>query len=110
MRAAVRRHTITRMLSVARDPLSDQTPGSSPYDYAGNNPLAFVDPTGLFDCPMAAKSQSRPNDACVGDGLNSLVYSPKGIFLGTDDWGLEGEPLIMAENDFRQGMPHGEAL
>lgn len=61
----------------------------SPYNYVQNNPISRVDPTGALDNP---------------------IYGTDGIFLGTDDRGLQGEAIVMDAQEFRQGMSHEEAL
>ena len=77
------------------DPLADAYPSLTPYNYVENNPTGMVDPSGL-----ASRGASR---------LTSPVYNPDGELLGTDDEGLQGEPTIMEEDEFEQGMPHEEA-
>jgi RHS repeat-associated protein len=77
------------------DPLADAYPSLTPYNYVENNPTGMVDPSGL-----ASRGASR---------LTSPVYNPDGELLGTDDEGLQGEPIIMEEDEFEQGMPHEEA-
>ena len=52
---------LTRWLQV--DPLADKYPGCSPYNYALNNPLRFIDPNGMY----------------VGD-----YYDESGNYIGTD--------------------------
>jgi len=38
------------------------------------------------------------------------IYGTNGNFLGTDDQGLKGTPIVMKEENFKQGMSHKEAL
>ncbi|MGC3978939.1 MAG: hypothetical protein QM751_12380 [Paludibacteraceae bacterium] len=40
----------------------------------------------------------------------SPIYDPDGNFLGTDDEGLQGKPIIMNRSDFEQGMSHEAAM
>lgn len=68
------------------DPLCEKYYSISPYAYCGNNPIKYIDPTGL-----------------------APIYAPDGTFLGTDDEGLCGPQLILNKNDFTQGMPHADA-
>ena len=68
------------------DPLAEKCPDISPYAYCGGDPVNALDP----------------------DGRNP-IYSPCGVFLGTDDFGLQGNPLIMSKSKFMQGMLHAEA-
>ena len=68
------------------DPLSEKYYGISPYAYCGGNPVNFVDPDGA-----------------------APIYSRDGILLGTDDEGLQGAPIIMDENQFKQGLSSDEA-
>ena len=69
------------------DPLAEKYPGFSPYNYCVNNPLCSIDPSGL-----------------------SPIYDENGIFLGTDDEGLQGDYIIMLSGLFQQGMTHQNAL
>ena len=68
------------------DPLCEQYYETSPYAYCLNNPMKFVDM----------------------DGCNP-IYGLNGTFLGTDEYGLEGNYLVMDEKDFIQGMTHASA-
>ncbi len=76
-----------RFLSV--DPLADQRPWVSPYNFVQNNPLTRIDPTGALDSP---------------------IYDKNGDFLGTDDKGLQGKAIVMNKDNFTQGMSHEDAL
>ncbi|GAB3433088.1 RHS repeat domain-containing protein [Niabella aquatica] len=71
------------------DPLADKREWVSPYGFVQNNPISRVDPTGAFDNP---------------------IYDREGNFLGTDDRGLQGAPIIMNKEDFTQGMAHADAV
>lgn len=78
---------ITMWLSV--DPMADKYPEISPYAYCAWNPVKLVDPDGMEINP---------------------VYDLSGIFLGTDDMGLQGDPIIMDKSKFKQGMSHSDAM
>ena len=71
---------------LSQDPMAEKYPSLSPYSYCAGDPVNLVDP----------------------DGMNP-VYSPNGIFWGTDDTGLQGSPYIISKDKFTQGMPHSEA-
>ncbi len=68
------------------DPMWHKYPHLTPYHYCSNNPIMFVDPTGL-----------------------ATIYAPDGTFLGTDDEGLRRAQLILDRADFTQGMAHADA-
>ena len=40
----------------------------------------------------------------------SPIYNRSGEFMGTDDQGLQGSPIVMDEANFVQGMAHDKAL
>lgn len=63
------------------DPKACDTPWISPYAYCYGNPVNYSDPTGC-----------------------SPIYSSSGVFLGTDDNGLQGGYYVMNEENFVQGM------
>ena len=43
-------------------------------------------------------------------GGGSPIYDEHGVFMGTDEGGLQGEIIVMRRGDFVQGMKHEEAL
>ncbi len=78
---------LTGWLSV--DPMMDKYPGISPYAYCAWNPVKLVDPDGEEISP---------------------IYDKWGNLLGTDEQGLKGKAIVMAEENFVQGMSHEDAL
>ncbi|WP_143392707.1 RHS repeat domain-containing protein, partial [Flavobacterium psychrophilum] len=75
------------------DPLAEKYPSWSPYSFCFDNPMKFVDPTGM-----------------EGESVNSPIYNTSGTLLGTDDKGLQGKAIVMDEKNFKQNMSHDEAL
>ena len=61
--------------------------GLNAYNYCADSPIMLVDPNGT-----------------------NPIYDIYGNLLGTDDRGLQGEPIIMNSDTFTQGMPNAEAL
>ena len=78
---------IARFLGV--DALKEKYPSMSSYSYVGGNPVHFIDPGGNSFSP---------------------IYNTDGELLGTDDEGLQGDPLVLNESDFTQGMSHEKAM
>jgi RHS repeat-associated protein len=91
------------------DPLCEKYYSISPYAYCANNPVNYIDHFGLafskYD--YFADNEYFQQKYYYND---SPVFDRDGYLLGTDDEGLQGEPIIMDKDNFRQGMPHEEAM
>lgn len=83
---------IGRWMSI--DPLAEEFPEWSPYVFTYNNPIKFIDPEGK---------------APFGWMYNNPIYDLYGNFLGTDEYGLQGEAIIY-NGDFIQGMSQSDIL
>ena len=84
-----RRYDPAYCLFTQMDPLAEKYPHLNPYVYCAGNPVRYVDP----------------------DGMNP-IFNRKGVFLGVDDWGMQGDALFfdMEEKDFKYKYSHEEAL
>ena len=71
------------------DPLAERYHSIGVYVYCNNNPVRYIDPTGMLISP---------------------IYDEAGKLIGTDDEGLQGVAIIMSKSNFKQGMSHDEAL
>ena len=86
---AARHYDSGLSLWLSVDPMSDKYPSMSPYTYCGNNPVRLVDED--------------------GEEINP-VFDWYGIFLGYDDAGKGGIPIIMEGSHFSPGMSHQQAM
>ena len=69
------------------DPLAEKYFPITPYAYCAGDPVNYWDPDGF-----------------------SPIYNAQGHLLGTDNQGLQGGAIFMAESDFQQGMSHADAI
>jgi RHS repeat-associated protein len=79
------RNSVQVFMSV--DPLADEYPGWSPYNYVLNNPLKFIDPTGL--CPEEANG-----GWCIDD----FGFENQGLSGRIMNYILSTNPEIGGEN------------
>ena len=77
------------MRTTTIDPLAEKYYHISSYAWCGNNPVNRVDLDGMSTNP---------------------IYNTYGDFMGTDDKGLQGKPIVMNQEYFYQGMKHEEAM
>ncbi|MBD5265260.1 MAG: hypothetical protein HDS48_07040 [Bacteroides sp.] len=84
---AARQYVPAQMRFSTPDPKAEERPGLSPYIFGNSNPVMFIDPSG-----------------------ENPIYDISGNFMGIDDKGLRGNPIIMDSNNFENGMPNEKTL
>jgi RHS repeat-associated protein len=72
------------------DLLASDAPSWTPYRAFYDNPIMWIDPTGMGESP--------------------ILNEETGELMGTDDQGLKGEGITMKKGDFMQNMTHNDAL
>jgi RHS repeat-associated protein len=78
---------IGKFLSV--DPLTANAPGWTPYRFAFNNPLYFIDPKGLFETKADAKSYAKSEG--IKTGWLSSIFNGNRIEKHGDSWSIENK-------------------
>ena len=83
----------------AVDPLADEFPSWSPYNYAVNNPLFFADPTGLAACDITICGENGSSVTITTDLIKIEVDA--GWLVGDlgGNYTLEGYDILVAALD-----------
>ena len=90
--STLRPEIVSRWLSP--DPLSDEFPSWSPYNFVLNNPIRFIDPTGLAPEDIIIKGANGSSVTLVTDLIDiSVNASSLGIDFG-GNYNLQGEDII----------------
>ena len=106
-------------LWMSTDPMESLTPDASSYRYLRNNPLRFIDPTGLFDTDSEALQYANENypgaevhrDTKSGQWFISLNEEKNGPYVSgptlTRDFGPNNPYADNDDNNFLKGTVTG---
>ncbi len=83
---------------LSEDPIKD---GTNWYAYAGNNPVLYIDPTGLFDYNTRLSYSQEYNEDVVA--LQQQLWA-RGYLgaLQSDEWGYFGTKTLNAVNRYKE--------
>jgi RHS repeat-associated protein len=64
---------------LTNDPHASHYSNLNPYHYCGNNPIAYIDPTGMDSTPVAHQQQSASNTGSSGQSASSNTNTAKKV-------------------------------
>ena len=73
------------------DPLSDERPGLSPYNYCQLNPVMRIDPTGMLDDDYSVSKSGEVKLEKTTDDKHDMLYTKADYDAGKTDNGLKVE-------------------
>ena len=84
---------------ISVDPKWKKFPGMSPYTFAGNSPITFIDREGLDPTKPKLFWKKRPMlmVKMYGDLKNAILYETHGIHKGDDYWNLGHKMYVLEQ-------------